>query len=175
MSQCLNLSNNMDIQNIINRKALAALMQDNFTILVIFIIVVIFLTLILYYFVTHLRTTLRNYKQFNKKIALAPPPTDNQYDKSADDEQYTKTSDVNPELSLYKFNFADDPMEYIPKGTKDFLEDVDNQYRDYNDLKGKYIKGEYKRANDDVVNQEILFSKNDDYAYAKKEEETDDY
>lgn len=176
MSQCLTqVPINADLQSIINRNMIGTLLKDNYTILVIFIILTVFLILILYYFGNNMRNTLKMYYKFNKKMELAPQPTDNQYDIQADDEMYSKDeNDINKDIGLYHLQGRDEPMEYINKGKKDFLANVKTTYNDYNTEKSKYIKTTYNKPNDDIVDEDVLFSKHDDYEYSKKPE-NDDY
>lgn len=176
MSECLaKFSADPDIRSVINRKLISSLITDNYTILIIFIVLGVFLFLIALYFIGHLRSTLRDYRKYNRKLELAPAPSNNQYDPDADNESYIK-DDVKErgDMGLYKTQFRDDPMDYINKGKKDFLEDVQTKYDDYNVLKSQYIKNTYKKDNDDVINERIMFSKYDNYEYSKKAE-NDDY
>jgi hypothetical protein len=72
-------------------------------------------------------------------------------------------------VSSYNLRRRDDPMEYINKHKKDFLEDVDTKYEEYNKAKTDYIKDTYQRNSDDVVDKDILFSRHDDYNYKTRD------
>lgn len=176
MSECLtNFAADPNIRSIVNKKIIASLITDNYTILIVFIALAIFIVAIAFYFINHMRTVLKDYNKYNRKLELAPPPTNNQYDVGADDERYEKEdAKEKGDIGLYKMQFKDEPMDYVPKGKKDFLEDVKTKYDDYNVLKSQYIKTTYKKNNDDVIDNNILFSKYDDYEYTKKPE-NDDY
>ena len=174
MSDCLQkYATDPNIMNVVNRKILTSIIKDNYAVIVIFIILSVLLVLILYYFIKHLVTTLKNYKKYNRRLELAPAPTNNQYDIKADDEIYKKEEeeDIKENIDMpVKYQVKEDPMDYNPKGKKDFLKDVTSTYDDYNVLKSQYIKTTYNRYNDDVIDENILFSKHDDYDYIKKPE-----
>lgn len=176
MSDCLQkFAADPNLRSVINRKVIGNLIKDNYTILIIFIALSVLLGLVAYYFVDHMRGVIRDYRLYNKKIELAPLPTNNQYDIEADNERYDKDdAKERGDVGLYNIQFRDEPMDYLDKGKKDFLEDVKNQYSNYNILKSQYIKNTYRKSNDDIINEDIMFSKYDDYKYTKKPE-NDDY
>jgi hypothetical protein len=100
-------------------------------------------------------------------MELAPAQDNNINDPASDNERYTK-HDSSKEATLYGLRSRDNPINYINKGKKDFLSDVDTKYDEYNTAKSDYIKTTYARKSDDVVNQDILFSRHDDYEYKRK-------
>lgn len=176
MSDCLaKFSADPDLRSLINRKLINSLITDNYTVLIIFVILFVFIVLIIFYFSSHLRTVLSEYRKYNRKLELAPAPSNNQYDPDADNERYDKDEPGEKgDLRLYNTQIRDDPMDYINKGKKDFIADVKTKYGDYNELKSQYIKTTYKKDNDDVIDDNIMFGKHDDYEYSKKPE-NDDY
>lgn len=175
MSECLTrLGADMDIRSIINRKTINSLVTDNYTVLVIFIVISTFLFIIIYYFAKNMFNTIRRYQRYNRKLELSPPQTDNQMDPESDSEQYTKQAVDKSDIGVNKLLPRDEPLDYLSASRKDFLKDVKATYDDYNVLKSQYIRSTYSKGNDDVIDENIMFRKHDDYKYTKNPE-YDDY
>jgi hypothetical protein len=103
-------------------------------------------------------------------MELAPAQDNNVNDPAADNERYTK-QDTSKDATFYALRSRDNPIDYINKGKKDFLDDVNTKYDEYNTAKSEYIKTTYARKSDDVVDQDILFSRHDDYTYERKRDD----
>jgi hypothetical protein len=107
---------------------------------------------------------MKSYRKNSAIMELAPTQDNNVSDPASDNERYTK-HDSSKDTTLYALRTRDNPIDYIDKGKKDFLQDVDTKYDEYNTAKSDYIKTTYARKSDDVVDQDILFSRHDDYEY----------
>jgi hypothetical protein len=160
------------LQTLINQKTITKLINDNYTVIVVYIILIVFLCLIMAYFIGHIRGVIKTYWKNNNRVDLAPPPTDNQYDKEADNEVYIKdTLTASYEMpSKYRLQSRENVYEHVPVGKQDFIKDVSSTYKEYNDLKSQYIKTDLKARNDDVIDTKILYKKYDDYTYKPKDE-----
>lgn len=168
---CAEAIKTMDLDFTVYQNKLSRIITDNYTIIVVFLIITIFLAMIIWYFARNLQTTLRNYRKFGKKFDISPAPTDNQYDKAADDENYDNNKkDVDMDVGLMQVASREDPNDFMPKGKKDFIENVTNKYTDYNKEKTSYIRSTRKSTNDDIINDKMLYRKHDDYEYSKKED-----
>lgn len=114
----------------------------------------------LWYFVSTLKDIISTYQRHKSMaradVSVGPPP---------DDEPSYDSPKDNPSRI--------DPTDYIGTGESRFLKKVDWKYKAYNDLKTSYIKDTYnKRKNDDVINSDMLYGKNDDYDYNPPDDDT---
>lgn len=151
------------------QRIMSKIITDNYSVIFVYFVIVILLILIAYYFFKNISRTLKSYRKNSALMELAPAQDNNINDPAADNERYTK-HDVSKDATLYAIRARDNPIDYINKGKKDFLHDVNTQYDEYNTAKSAYIKTTYARKSDDVVDQDILFSRHDDYEYKRKED-----
>lgn len=124
-----------------------------------FVIVVIMLCALWYFISTFkdiISTYLRHKSIAKGEVIMGPPPDDEpSFDNPRDDPQRI------------------DPTDFIGADETRFLKKVDWKYKAYNDLKTTYIRDTYnKRKNDDVINSDILYRKNDDYDYTPPDDDT---
>lgn len=154
-----------------NKKILEKLISDNYTILCIFFIVLLTCLIIMYYYGSNIRKTLRDYYKYSASAKLHATSSDNQYDDTADNEVYQNVSDkLEKDVGFRKFDVVNQAEEHIRQTKKEFMEDIRKRYEEYNTLKSDYILGTYSRVNDDVIDDKILYNKYDDYSYKKSED-----
>ena len=152
------------------QRIMTKIITDNYSVIFVYFVITILLILIAYYFFKNIRRTLKSYRKNSALIELTPAHDNNVKDPAADNEKYTK-HDTSKDATLYALRSRDNPIDYIDKGKKDFLSDVDDKYDEYNVAKSDYIKTTYARKSDDVVDQDILFSRHDDYEYKRKRDD----
>lgn len=153
---CANMSGMMLVKKLQN------MLSDNYTMLVIMVVLIGILGLVLFYFGNSLSKTLTNYYK-NKKVAndastATAAVSDNQRDEKADNEIYYEDVKDDPNKK--------DPALYFDKTKRDFIEDLDSQYKDINTLKSQYISSTYNgKQNDDIIDQKVLYKDYDNYKY----------
>ena len=152
------------------QRIMGKIITDNYRVIFVYFVIIILLILIALYFFNNIRRTLRSYRKNSALMELAPAHDNNINDPAADNERYTK-HDSSKDATLYGLRSRDNPIDYIAKEKKDFLSDVDGKYDEYNTVKSEYIKTTYARKSDDVVDQDILFSRHDDYTYERKRDD----
>lgn len=133
---------------IINR-----MISDNYSLIFLFIFLSIIIALIFVYFAKELKNILKIYydAQGGKKEAKEKPVDDELYD------------DEDPDPYIIN--------QHMDIATDGFFKNVETKYTDYNTEKTNYIINNYKKeTSDDVIDRNMLFSKNDDYTYDKKPE-----
>lgn len=168
MVACLNMkSSDPGLIHLMNQRILFKLVNDNYTILIVFVVLSVFLLLIFLYFFKNVMNTIKLYNKHAKRLELAPAPTDNQYDKDADNEKY-KSKDIDPDVDAFNLRAIEDPADYMPRTKKEFIKEMDTKYQEYNTLKSDYIITNHKKTSDDVVDSQVLFKKYDDYKYNPK-------
>lgn len=157
-----------------NKKMLTKLISDNYTILIMFCVVIAVAILILWYFGSNIYKTIKNYYKYSKPIDISITPSDNQYDADADNELYSTNMDSDRVSGFYKTDDSNRSEDYIRQSKKEFLEDIEKRYKDYNTAKSDYIFNTYNKTNDDIINKDILYGfdgKYDDYNYTKNHDE----
>ena len=165
-----NMSKTNDLIFYRNQKIISKLISDNYMVLIIYIVVILFCIAVLYYFGNSIYKTIRNYYKYSKTIEVSPSQTDNQYDVGADDEVYQKLEEsIDKKRGFYKFDVRNDSEEHIRQTKREFIEDIKKRYEEYNKLKSDYILTTYNKQNDDIIDQNILYDKHDDYSYKKLE------
>ena len=140
--------NSMDMDEVITKGYITKMLQDNYTLLIIFAILCIILIGILLYFSQQCMEAYNMYKQ--STLGAVPVNVDNEvYPLDASD----------PLDSLV----TTDPNKYRDPEEQKFYKDVDTIYKDYNKEKTNYIKSTYNRDNDDEINEKMIYSKYDSY------------
>ena len=152
------------------QRIMTKIITDNYSVIFIYFVMIILLVLIAYYFFKNINKTVKSYRKNSAMMELAPAHDNNIMDPAADNEKYTK-HDSSKNATLYALRTRDNPIDYINKDKKDFLSDVNSKYDEYNVAKSDYIKTTYARKSDDVVDQDILFSRHDDYEYKRKRDD----
>ena len=152
------------------QRIMTKIITDNYSVIFVYFVIFILLILIAYYFFRNISRTFKSYRKNSAMMELAPAQDNNVNDPAADNERYTK-HDTSKDATLYALRSRDNPIDYINKGKKDFLDDVNTKYDEYNTAKSEYIKTTYARKSDDVVDQDILFSRHDDYTYERKRDD----
>ena len=152
------------------QRIMTKIITDNYSVIFVYFVIFILLILIAYYFFRNISRTLKSYRKNAAMMELAPAQDNNVNDPAADNERYTK-QDTSKDATFYALRSRDNPIDYINKGKKDFLDDVNTKYDEYNTAKSEYIKTTYARKSDDVVDQDILFSRHDDYTYERKRDD----
>lgn len=159
-----------DMSLLKNTMILKKLISNNYVVLFLFVIVIGVASLVLYYFGNNMYKTLRDYRKNNKKFELGPSPSDNQYDVTADNEVYQNIADTTEKkYGIYRVDPNSNSEDYIRQNKRDFLDDIKNRYDEYNTLKSDYILTTYNKTNDDIIDQNTLYEKHDNYSYKKKE------
>lgn len=138
-------------------KKLDYMISDNYTLLFIFIIIMAILTMCFLYFFKSLKTNLSTY--FKDKAKVKEPSGDNPRIGTDDSYTYYEIAKDDPEPV--------EPKDMMPVGKKEFIKNVDDVYKQYNDLKSEYIKKTYTsgKTNDDVIDIKTLYKEYDDYKY----------
>lgn len=139
-----------------------SMISDNFTLLGLMLVMFVILILSLVYFGKSLYNTVQAYYKSKTDVDNASKQLsvtlDNPGDPLADNEIYYDDVKEDP-----TYNARND---FLPKGTKTFVEDLNNIYREYNDEKTKFIALNFNgRQNDDPITQSTLYSRNDDFLY----------
>ena len=139
-------------------KKLDYMISDNYTLIFIFIIIMIILGMCFIYFFKSLKQNLSTY--FKDKDKSKEPSGDNPRIGTDDNYTYYESTKDDPEPV--------EPKDMMPASTKDFIKNVDNVYKEYNDLKTEYIKKTYTsgKTNDDVIDIKTLYKEYDDYKYS---------
>lgn len=143
-------------------KKLDYMISDNYTLLFIFVIITAILGLCFLYFFRSLKVSLSTY--FKDKSKLKEPSGDNPRIGTDDNYNYYEVVKDDPEPV--------EPREMMPASTKEFIKNVDNVYKEYNDLKSEYIKKTYtststkNQTEDDIIGIKTLYQKYDDYKYS---------
>ena len=148
--------------------------NDNYVLLIVYLFLMGLFLYSLYYIVSDAIKIVADYVKMSKlqinatkgaKSSVDPnKDSGNQRDKTADNEFYP---DVTDESTPQTAGFDQrKPRDYRPSGEKKFFQNVDTTYSEYNTQKTSYIAQVYQgRKNDDVINNNIEYSKYDDYEY----------
>jgi hypothetical protein len=153
------------------------LFYDKLTLVCVYIVILIVFLLMLYYFIKHFINILREYyreKAYNDVGKLntnskVDPNRDseNTRDKEADNEFYPVDAESTPPGN-FTMKMPTKPSDHKDANEKRFIEDLNTKYADYNAQKTKYIQQKYNEDNDDKIDEQILYSKYDDYKYKKE-------
>jgi predicted PurR-regulated permease PerM len=136
-------------------KKIDSMISDNYTLLFVLLVVLIIVGLALTYFVNSISTTIKTYL---RNIPQKDDSGDNPRIKEDDDNTYFDNPKEDPQYV--------DPNEYMPKGQKDYIKDLDDSYKEFNKLKTDYLKNTYNgRENDDYIDKQVLYDDHDDYTY----------
>lgn len=130
------------------------LISDNYTLIIIAIISSIVLIFIIRYFGMELYKTIRDYRKGSKKMK---DTGGNNNIVNIDDEDYEDEESS----KIYS------PLPYYSEGKQSFLKNVDKNYKNYNKLKKSYTE-----ADDDTIDESLLFKNYDDYKYANKNKDS---
>ena len=154
---------------------LKRLINDNYTLIVIYIILLSLFLYALYYVGSDLSGIVKDYLKMSKMEVEPVKKSDpsvknsgNQKDTSADNDYYP---DVNDESAPQNPGTVDTkkPKDYRTKEELSFFNKLNITYNEYNSQKSQYISQVYQgRNNDDIVDDNIEYSKYDDYDYTIK-------
>lgn len=70
------------------------------------------------------------------------------------------------DVEIYDDNTIDTTI-YYDNNKKRFINNMKSKYDNYNKSKAKYIQNTYNKLDDDVIDDKILYNKNDTYDYHK--------
>lgn len=143
-----NCDTDADFSGAIIFSRIDGLIADNYALFFVHIIMIVFMVIVLWYFVSLLRTTITQYKDAVGRFGKAPPKNDD-----------TEVYDEDEKLK--------DASVYFSRGKAKFTKDVETTYKEYNKLKGDYIKATYQKSIDDKVDDELFYKEHDDYDYSK--------
>ena len=123
------------------------MISDNYTIVVIAIIILIIIVFVIKYFAGQIVQVMKNYKRASRE----------KQDNSAqlDQEIYDPDSKIG------------DPKLYFDKPKSEYVKDLEQKFKEYNNLKDDYVKTNFSKMNDDLVDSRILYKKNDSYSYSQ--------
>lgn len=143
------------------------MINNNIAIVLILVLLIVFLGVSLFYFLSSITNTLKNYYINRDVNKLDPSTTNSLKDKNADNEVYEEPSDPNDaELSDTTFKIQVDPTKFMPKYRKDFLKDLEIEHKQYNEeLTQLMTKTLNYTSNDDKVDSKILYKDYDNYTY----------
>ena len=152
----------MDLDGSITLSVIKRLIQENYGFIFVFILIFIFLGFIGYYFIKDLKNILTGYYGYNKKLNM---PSFN-----IPSLKSTGILAINPEDNEVYNDEAPDTDNIdagFNKETKDFYDvTVDETFNNYNTLKAQYIHTHHPGTkDDDRIDKDIVFTKNDDYIY----------
>lgn len=140
-------------------KKLEGMISDNYTMLFILFIILSVLLLALYYFGSSLIKTIsiwwRNVQE--KRGNGGKSSADNPRAKEDDNDIYYDNPKEDP-------NYAD-PFKYAPSGQREYVDNMDKAYKEYNDKKTSYITNTYQKQNDDIIDQKVIYKEYDNYSY----------
>jgi hypothetical protein len=131
-------------------KRIERMVADNYTIIGIAIITFILLFIVIRYFAKQLYEVIKNYQNSKKK---------QQAEKKGVDDSEIYDEDEPPV----------DTSKYMESGKTDFVKDLETAYKDYNKLKGEYIRTNYSKVSDDGIDKTAFYKKHDDYSYTTEE------
>ena len=147
----------VDLDGATTLNVIKRLIQENYGFILVFVAIFAFLLYIALYFLKDLRKILSDYYGYSKKISIPSIPS----------LKSTGLLTANPEDNEVYTNEIlnkDDIEDGLNKETKDFYKTVDDVYSSYNTLKTEYIQSNYdKKSDPDVINNDIIFSKYDEY------------
>lgn len=137
-------------------KKIDSMISDNYTLLFILGVLVIIIGLAISYFMTSLISNIKTY--LTSKSEVAENDGDNPRYKTDDDVTYYDNPKDDPRY--------EDPVQYMPTGTYQYVKNLDKEYEEYNKLKTEYISSTYNgRQNDDILDKAVLFKEYDNYDY----------
>jgi len=124
------------------------MLNDCYSMLTMYIMIMIVLVLILIYFGYSLYTTIQQY--YANLPAPSPIVENNPLNVIDDNEVYIgKTTN---------------PQQYYDKKKREFVQNLDQSYYNYNDEKKRFIEKNFAGTNDyDQIDGNVFFSKYDDY------------
>jgi hypothetical protein len=140
----------MDFSGSAQLKKIERMISDNYTIIVISFVTLILLFIIIKYFAKQIYNTIHRYRMsygMDKKDKAVIVDDSEIYDED------------DPPI---------DTTKYFDAGKTDFVKNLETAYKNYNKLKGEYIRTTYNTDNDDTIDQKALYGKYDDYTYAEQ-------
>lgn len=149
-----------DMSGVSQLRMINRMIGDNYIIIFISFITVIILLIIAKYFGKNLLDTIKSYR--------------NSFIKSQEGIEigkkgkYTNTKGMD-DGEIYDDKQDIDSSQYFETGKLDFVKKMQTAYKDYNKLKSDYIQSTYSKQNDDVINNDTLYKKYDDYSYKEKD------
>lgn len=140
-----------DLSGVAQLRSLNRMIADNYTVIIISFITIILLIIIAKYFGKIFITTIITYRSNVNKFQEGIKQTST----INDDENYDEDEQI-------------DSSKYFDAGKLDFVQKMQNAYKDYNTKKSQYIQNTYSEQNDDVINKDTLYQKYDNYNYNDK-------
>lgn len=149
------IGNVNDLTGVAQLKRIERMISDNYTVIFVSFILILLLGLILWYFSSQLRDTLKGYyKAVSKKnadLVSKTPPAKEDLEDYDDEQTYIDTT------------------TYFEPGKADFVTKMTNAYKEYNESKADYIRTTYGEDDGDPVDTNTLYSKYDKYSYKKED------
>lgn len=139
---CYSCSSGGDLSGTVQIKKIDKIINNNYSVLAVFALLLVITIISFYYIFTLLYAELKAYFGFRKKKSL-----------KQDEEYYDDMIDMKYDVTNYYDN-----------NKKQFIKNINKEYSTYNNDKSNYIRSNYNKDNDDIVNgKTILFKKYDDY------------
>lgn len=130
-----------DTNDILQLKKLNKIISNNYAILLVFLLLLGLFGLSFYYIVNLLYSQVSLFFRSQKKKSIK------------DDDEYYDDMFI-----------PNDMTKYYDAKKKNFIKDLNTEYKEYNEEKTKQIKNNFNLANDDIINEKnIFFNKYDDY------------
>lgn len=130
-----------DTNDILQLKKLNKIISNNYAILLVFLLLLGLFGLSFYYIVSLLYSQVSLFFRSQKKKSIK------------DDDEYYDDMFI-----------PNDMTKYYDAKKKNFIKDLNTEYKEYNEEKTKQIKNNFNLANDDIINEKnIFFNKYDDY------------
>ena len=143
------------------------MINNNIAIVLILVLLIAFLGVSLFYFLSSIQSTLKNYYVHRDINKLDPSTTNSLKDKNADNEIYEEPSDPNDAEHVdTTFKIKIDPTKFMPKYRRDFIKDLEINHKQYNEELTQFMTRNLNyTSNDDKVDSKILYKDYDNYAY----------
>jgi predicted membrane protein len=139
---CYSCSSGGDLSGTVQLKKIDKIINNNYSVLGVFALLLVITIISFYYIFTLLYAELKSYFNFRKNKSL-----------KQDEEYYDDMVDMKYDVSNYYDN-----------NKKQFIKNINKEYSVYNKDKSDYIRSNFNKDNDDVVNgKTIFFKKYDDY------------
>jgi predicted PurR-regulated permease PerM len=133
---CYSCSTGGELSGTVQIKKIDKIINSNYSVLAVFTLLLIITVISFYYIFTLLYAELKTYFGFKKKSL------------KQDDEYYDDMIDMKYDVS-----------NYYDANKKQFIKSVNKEYSEYNKDKSDYIRSNFNKDNDDVVNEKTLFFK----------------
>jgi hypothetical protein len=151
--------------SVVVMQKISSMISSNYTILMIMFVILGLLVFGLSYFGRSLLNTLTTYYQNRNAQQTTTSTGDSLKDKAADNEEYPEDDTQDAEEDI-DGKIKVDPTKFMPKGKRDFLQNLELENKEYNEEKTKFLTRNMNYdTNDDVVDSQILYKDYDNYSY----------